>query len=149
MLARAIESGLVGSDLEPSVRKSSGFNIVLRVDQNIEDPAALFTNEMLMTFNQRIEMLRASQHEHLELFISDQFLQITINGSKAHIGQTFAHLTVNLICSRVGIVVFNRLPDDLQLFRISWLPIDLRHGYALRSSTKDCRVPALIAALAR
>ena len=56
MLARAIESGLVEGDLEPSVKKSSGFNIVFRV------------------------------------------------------------------------VVFNRLPDDLQLFRISWLPIDLRHG---------------------
>jgi len=60
MLAGAIESGLMGRDLESSVRKSSRPNLVLRVDQDIEYPAALFTDEMLMALDERIEMLRPS-----------------------------------------------------------------------------------------
>ena len=71
MLAGAIESGLMGGDLESSVRQSSRRNIVLGVDQNIEYPAALFTDEMLMPLDERIEMLRASKHQHLEFFIGD------------------------------------------------------------------------------
>jgi hypothetical protein len=136
------------SNLESCVRKSSGSNLVLRVDQNIEDPAALFTDEMLMALDERIEMLRASQHQHLELFVSDQFLQITIDGSKAYVGQTFTYFIVNLIGSRMGIIVFNGIPDNLQLLRISWFPIHLRHDYAVRSSTKDCRVSGSMTALA-
>jgi hypothetical protein len=148
MFTGAIESGLMGRDLESSVRKSSRPNLVFCVDQDIEYPAALFTDEMLMALDERIEMLRASQHQHLEFFVSDQFLQITINRPKAHVRQTFAHFIVNLIGSRVGIVVLNRLPDNLQLFRISWLLIYLGHDYTVRSSTKDCRVSASMAALA-
>jgi hypothetical protein len=40
----------------------------------------------------------------------------------------------------VGIVAFDRLPDNSQLFRTSWLSTYVRHGYAVRSFTKDCRV---------
>ena len=71
MLAGAIESGLMGGDLESSVRQSSRRNIVLGVDQNIEYPAALFTDEMLMALGERIEMLRAAKHQHLEFFVGD------------------------------------------------------------------------------
>ena len=71
MLAGAIESGLMGGNFESSMRQSSRRNIVLSVDQNIEYPAALFTDEMLMTLDERIEMLRASEHQHLELFVGD------------------------------------------------------------------------------
>lgn len=71
MLAGAIESGLIGGNFESSVRQSSRRNIVLSVDQNIEYPAALFTDEMLMALDERIEMLRASEHQHLELFVGD------------------------------------------------------------------------------
>ena len=139
-LAGAIESGLMRSDLEPCVRQSSRRNIVLQVDQNIEHPAALFTDEMLMALDEGIEMLRASEHQYLELFVGDQFLQIAINGAKAYIGQTFTHLIVNLIGSRVGTIAFDRLPDNSQLLRISWLSIYVRHGYVVRSFTKDWRV---------
>jgi len=144
MLAGTIESGLMGRNLESSVRQSSRRDIVLRVDQNIEYPAALFTDEMLMALDERIEMLRASEHQHLELFVGDQFLQVTM----AYVGQTFAHLIINLIGSRVGTIVLDRLPDNLQLFRISWLLIYLSHGYAVRSSTKDCRVSGSMTAFA-
>lgn len=71
MLAGAIESGLIGGNFESSVRQSSRRNIVLGVDPNIEYPAALFTDEMLMALDERIEMLRASEHQHLELFVGD------------------------------------------------------------------------------
>ncbi len=136
------------SNSESCVGKSSWPNLVVRVDQNIEYPAALFTDEMLVALDERIEMLRAPQHQHLELFVSDQFLQIAINGSKAHVGQTFAHFIVNLVRSRMGIIAFNRVPDNLQLFCISWLLIRLRHGYVVRSSTKDCRVSGSMGVLA-
>src|SRR5215813_12886388 len=136
------------SDLEPCVRQSSQRDIGLLVDQNIEHPAALFTDEMLMALDEWIEMLGASEHQHPELFVVDQFLQIAINGSKAYVGQTFTHLIVNLIGSRVGTIVFDRLPDDSQLFRISSFSTYLRHGYAVRSSTKDCRVSGPMTVLA-
>ena len=125
MLAGAIEIGLMGGDFESSVRQSSRRNIVLGLDQNIKYPAALFTDEMLMALDERIEMLRAAQHQYLELFVGDQLLQVTINRTEAHVRQTFAHLIVNLIRSRVGLIVLNRLPDNLQLFRVSWLLIHL------------------------
>ena len=143
-----VEGELMRSNLESRVGKSSWPNLVVRVDQNIEYPAAPFTDEMLVALDERIEMLRAPQHQHLELFVSDQFLQIAINRTKAYVGQTFAYFIVNLVGSRVGIIVLNRLPDNLQLFRISWLLVYLRHDYAVRSSTKDCRVSASMAALA-
>ena len=127
-LAGTIESGLMRSDLEPRVRQSSRRNIVLLVDQNIEHAAALITDEMLMALDEWIEMLGASEHQYLELFVGDQFLQIAINCSKAYVGQTFTHLIVNLIRSRVGTFVFDRLPDHSQLFRISWLSTYVRHG---------------------
>jgi hypothetical protein len=146
--AGTVEGELMRSNLESCVGKSSWPNVVLRVNQNIEYPAALFTDEMLVTLDERIEMLRAPQHQHLELFVSDQFLQIPINRSKAHVGQTFAHFIVNLVRSRMGIIAFNRIPDNLQLLCISWLLIHLRHGYVVKSSTKDCRVSGSMGALA-
>ena len=88
--------------MNPRVRQSSRRNIVLRVDQNIEYPAAFFTDEMLMALDERIEMLRAPQHQHLEFFVGDQFLQITIDCPKTYVRQTFAHFIVDLIRSRVG-----------------------------------------------
>lgn len=125
MLEGAVEGELMRSDLKSSVGKSSWPNIVLRVDQNIVHPAALFTDEMLMAFDERIEMLRASQHQYLEFFGSNQFLQITIDGSKAHVRHTLAHFIVNPVRSRMGVIVFDRLPDNLQLSRISGLLIYL------------------------
>ena len=79
MPAGAIESGLVGRDLKSSMRKSRRLDLVFRIDQNIVDSPALLADEMLMALDDRIEMLRASQHQHLEFFVCDQLLQVTIN----------------------------------------------------------------------
>ena len=138
----------MGSYLESLVRQFDGSYLFLIIDQHVVNAIAAFTNEMLMPFDQRIEMLRTATHQYLQLFVSDQFLKITIDGSKAHVGQTFTHFIVNLVRSRMGIIVFDRLPHNFQLFGISWLLIYLRHGYAVRSSTKDCRVSGSMTALA-
>jgi hypothetical protein len=62
MLACAVKRDLMGGNLESWVRKFSRANLVPRVDQNIEHSTALFADEMLMALDQRIEMLRASEH---------------------------------------------------------------------------------------
>src|SRR5262245_64811748 len=76
MLTGPIESGLMRSDLEPCVRPSSPRNIVLLVDQNIEHPAALFTDEMLMALEEGIEMLGASKHQHRSFSSATNFCRL-------------------------------------------------------------------------
>ena len=75
MFAGTIESGLMGRNFESPVRQSSRRDIVLRVNQDIEYAAVLFTDEMLMPLDERIEMLPA-KHQHLEFLIGDQFLRL-------------------------------------------------------------------------
>ena len=101
MLAGAIEGSLMGRNLKSPVREPNRFDLVLRVDQNIVYLAALFADKMLVAFDQRVKMLRTPQHQHLELFVRDQLLQVAINGSKAHVGQTRANFVVNLIRRRM------------------------------------------------
>ena len=81
MFAGAVEGGLMGGDLESPVRQSSRLDLVLRVDQNIVYLPALFADKMLVGLDQRVEMLRTPQHQDLELFVRDQFLQVPIDGS--------------------------------------------------------------------
>jgi hypothetical protein len=116
MFAGAVEGGLMGGDLESPVRQSSRLDLVLRVDRI---PAALFADKMLVGLDQRVEMLRAPQHQDLELFVRDQFLQVPIDGSEAHIRQTLAYFIVNLIRRRTRTVVLDRFPNNFQLFGVS------------------------------
>ena len=64
-------------------------------------------------------MLRAPEQQYLEPLVGDQFLQVSVDGAEAHLGQPFARFVVNPIGSRVGAIVLNRLPDDFQLLCIS------------------------------
>jgi hypothetical protein len=148
MFAGAVEGGLMGGDLESPVRQSSRLDLVLRVDQNIVYLPALFADKMLVGLDQRVEMLRAPQHQDLELFVRDQFLQVPINRSEAHIRQTLAYFIVNLIRRRMRAVVLDRFPNNFQLFGVSWFRIYFGHNYVVRSSIKDCRVPGSMGALA-
>ncbi len=43
-------------------------DLPLAFDEDIEDPIANFADKMLMTLDQRIEMLRAPEHQNLQLF---------------------------------------------------------------------------------
>lgn len=138
----------MGRNFKSPVRKSSRLDLVLGIHQNIVHLAALFANKMLVALDQRIEMLRASQHQDLELFVCNQFLQIAIDGSEAHVGQTLADFSVNLIRRWMRAVVFDRFPNNFQLFGVSWFLIYFGHDYVVRSSVKDCRVPGSMGALA-
>jgi hypothetical protein len=119
MFAGAVEGGLMGGDLESPVRQSSRLDLVLRVDQNIVYLPALFADKMLVGLDQRVEMLRPPQHQHLELFVRDQFLQVPIDRSEAHIRQTLAYFIVSLIRRRTRTVVLDRFPNNFQLFGVS------------------------------
>jgi hypothetical protein len=138
----------MGCDFESPVRKSSRLDLVLRIDQNVIYLAALFTDKMLVALDQRIEMLRAPEHQHLELFVCNQFLQVAIDCSEANVGQALADFIVNLIRRRMRAVVLDRFPNNFQLFGVSWLLIYFGHNYVVRSPIRDCRVPGSMGALA-
>src|SRR5918996_1198417 len=120
VLTRAVEGELMRRNLEPCVRKSSRLNLVLRVHQNVEHLTTFFADEVLVALDQRIEMLRASQHQDLKLFVRNQLLQVTVNGPEAYVGQTSAHLVIDLIGGWMGGIVFDCIPDNFQLLRIPW-----------------------------
>ena len=112
------------SHLEARVRKPGRRDLVFAVDQNIEHLAALFTDEVLMALDERIETLRTPQHQYLKLFVRDQLLQVAVNGSEADVGQTLPHSVINLVGGRMGIIAFDGVPDNFQLFCVSGFLID-------------------------
>src|SRR6266496_230978 len=50
-----------------------------------------------------------------ELFVNDEFLQISIDGSQANIGKLLSDPVINLIRRGMGAVVLNSIPDNFQL----------------------------------
>lgn len=70
-------------DLKPLVWQFDGSYLFLVIDQHIINAIAVFANEMLMPFDQRIEMLRTTPHQYLQLLVGNEFLQIPINCSEA------------------------------------------------------------------
>jgi len=119
MFADTVESELVRGNFESVVGEFYGFNFTLLFDEDIVYAIALFTDEMLMPFNERVEMLQASEYQHLELFVNDEFLQISIDGSQANIGKLLSDPVINLIRRGMGAVVLNGIPDNFQLFGLS------------------------------
>jgi hypothetical protein len=74
MFTRTVERELVGSHLEPFMRKFGGFDFMLLLDQNIIHATAPLTDKMLMSFDQRIETLQPAHRQDLEFFVNDEFL---------------------------------------------------------------------------
>jgi hypothetical protein len=120
MLARAIESELMRGDLEARVWKLGGLNFVPAIHQNVKHPAAFLADEMLMPFYQRVEMLRPADHQYLQFFIGHKFLQVSVNGSEAYVRKSFPYSGVYLVGGRMRAIILDRLPDDFELFGISW-----------------------------
>jgi len=116
---QARKSELVRGNFESVVGEFYGFNFTLLFDEDIVYAIALFTDKMLMPFNERVEMLQASEYQHLELFVNDEFLQISIDGSQANIGKLLSDPVINLIRRGMGAVVLNSIPDNFQLFGLS------------------------------
>ena len=71
MLASAVEGQLVRSHFEALVGQFEWLNFFLIIDQHVVDAVARLANKMLMSFDQRIEMLRTPAHQHLELLVGD------------------------------------------------------------------------------
>ena len=59
--------------------------------QNVSDTLA---NEVLVRVQQRIEVLRPTQGQHLEFPFSHQFLQITMDRTETDVGDMSAHITM-------------------------------------------------------
>lgn len=71
MLASAVEGQLVRSHFEAFVGQFEWLNFFLIIDQHVVDAVARLANKMLMSFDQRIEMLRTPAHQHLKLLVGD------------------------------------------------------------------------------
>ena len=68
------------------MRQLGRFDLSLLIDHHVEYAIAALANEMLVALQQRIEMLRPVEHQHLQLVIGNQFLQIAINGAETDMG---------------------------------------------------------------
>ena len=137
MLADAVKGQLVRSHLEAFVRQLERLDFFLMVDQNVVDPVARLANKVLVPFHQRIEVLRAPAHQDLQLLVRDQLLEVAINRPEADAWEFFPHPLVDLIGSRVRLVVPDRVPDDFELFGLPRLFARLGHDQATKSSARD------------
>ena len=97
MLADTVERELVRGHFESIVGELDRLEFPLLIDHDIEHAVAALANKMLMAREQRIEMLRPPEHQDLQLFIGNQFLQITIDRTQTNVGQFFPHPIVDLI----------------------------------------------------
>jgi len=112
VLAHTVKGQLVRSHFEAFVGQLERLDFFLAVEQDVVDPVAGFADKMLMALDQRIEVLRAPAHEHLQLLIRDQLLQVAIDRPETDVRQFFSDPVVNLIGGRVRLVVPDRVPDD-------------------------------------
>jgi len=128
MFAGAVEGKLMRGYLEALVRQFDGLDLSLIIDQDIVHAIAALANKMLVALDQRIEVLRTTAHQDLDFFVGDQFLQITINRSQADVRHSLSHPIVNLIRRRMRFVVFEAIPNGLQLLGIPSVFARLRHA---------------------
>jgi hypothetical protein len=61
VLAGAVESKLMRSNFEPVVGEFCGLNLSWLFDENIIYAIAPLTDEVLMSFDERVEMLQTSE----------------------------------------------------------------------------------------
>jgi hypothetical protein len=67
----AVEGKLMRGDFKALVRQFDGRDLSLMIDQDIVHAVALLANKMLVALDQRIEVLRTTAHQDLELFVGD------------------------------------------------------------------------------
>ena len=65
----------MGGNGETFVGESRGENLLFGIDEDIVDLPALLADEMFVPFHHRVKVLGASQGQHLEFFLSHQFLK--------------------------------------------------------------------------
>jgi hypothetical protein len=119
VLAGTIESKVVGGHFEPGVGKLYRFNFILLFDQNIVYAIAPLADEVLMSVRKRIETLQSALGQHLEFFVNNELLQISINGSETDVGNFLPNFFIYLVGRGMGIIVLNSVPDNFELLGIS------------------------------
>jgi hypothetical protein len=128
MLADTVECELMRGHSEAFVRELGRRDLSLTIDHHVENPIAVLTDEMLVARNQRIEMLRSAEDQHLQFIIGHEFLQIAVNGAETDAGQLLPHPIVDLIGGGMRRVVFDSAPDQFELLGISGLTAQLGHN---------------------
>jgi hypothetical protein len=119
VLAGTIESKVVGGHFEPGVGKLYRFNFILLFDQNIVYAIAPLADEVLMSVRERIETLQSALGQHLEFFVNNELLQISINGSETDVGNFLSNFFIYLVGRGMRIIVLNSVPDNFELLGIS------------------------------
>ena len=76
---------------------------------------------MLVRPHERIEVLCASENQHLQFAITDKLLQITVDGCQADVWQLATDFEKNLIRGGMTSLILDGLPNHFQLFGISLL----------------------------
>jgi hypothetical protein len=128
VLADTVESELMRGHSEAFVGEFGRRDLSLVIDHHVEDPIAALANEMLVASNQRIEMLRSAEHQHLQFLIGHEFLQIAVDGAETDAGQFFPHSIVDLIGGGMRRVVFDSVPNQFELLGISRWTAQLGHN---------------------
>lgn len=137
VFAQAVKSELVRGYFETFVRQLGRFDLFVTVDQHIENAVATLADEVLMTLNQRIEMLRPAEHQHLQPVVGNQLLQIAIYGAQTDARGFLAHPIVNLIGCWVSLIVLNGKPNQLELLGISRWTAPMSHRYPTKSAANE------------
>jgi hypothetical protein len=119
------------------MRKLRRRNVLGRIDENIVNAVALLADKVLVVLYEGIEVLRASQCQHLQLPVANKLLQVSIDRSETDVRKVFANLRVDLVCGGMGGVVFYGFPNNLQLLRVSSTSVHVWKCYATRSSIND------------
>jgi len=78
MPADPVKSELMRGHFETLVGQLDRLDFSLILEHNIVDPIAHFANKMLMLLDQRVEMLRPSAHQELQLLIRNPLLQVPV-----------------------------------------------------------------------
>lgn len=101
----------MGGNGETFVGESRGENLLFGIDEDIVDLPALLADEMFVPFHHRVKVLGASQGQHLEFFLSHQFLKIAIDCPQADVWNDGPNLSEYLVRRGVESLVFDRLPN--------------------------------------
>lgn len=127
-MAGTEESQLMGSDRKALVRQGRRKDLFRTIHEDVKYAATFFADKMLMTLDEGVKMLRSPDGQDLQLFFSNELLQIPIDGSQTDVGHFFSDLLVDLVCRRMRSLVFDGLPNNFKLLCLSarlfhfWVP---------------------------
>jgi hypothetical protein len=93
LFAGAVKRKLVRAHLESLGWKRGRKDFFCRLNKNVIDAAAAFTDEVIVAVHERIEMLRTAQFKHLKSLFGGDLLEIPINRSETVLGMSLRTLS--------------------------------------------------------